>query len=84
MLLFGRLLVLYRPKIIYLVSIALFEIGSLICAVAPSPDVLIFGRAFAGVGAAGLWVAIMSIFARVRLSTTSAFILLFYSLSYEY
>ena len=68
MLLFGKLLSICYPKIIYLICIALFEVGSLICATAPSPDVLIFGRAFAGVGAAGLWIAVMSLFARVRLA----------------
>lgn len=66
MLLFGRLLSIFWPKMIYLVCIALFEIGSLICAVAPSAEVLIFGRAFAGVGAAGLWVSILFVFAQVE------------------
>ncbi|GJE92686.1 MFS general substrate transporter [Phanerochaete sordida] len=65
MLFFGRLLSISRPKAIFVVSILLFEAGSLICAVSPSADVLIFGRAFAGVGAAGLWICIMSVFARV-------------------
>ncbi|KAL7277614.1 hypothetical protein ACG7TL_008541 [Trametes sanguinea] len=65
MLLFGRILAIAWPKPVYLVSIALFEIGSLICAVAPSANVLIFGRAFAGVGASGLWISVMSVFARI-------------------
>jgi MFS family permease len=43
----------------------LFEIGSLICGVAPSSEVLIFGRAFAGVGAAGIFVSILSIIAEI-------------------
>ena len=39
--------------------------GSLICAIAPNVDVLIFGRAFAGVGAAGLFVSVISIISEV-------------------
>ncbi|KAK2038768.1 major facilitator superfamily transporter [Colletotrichum somersetense] len=45
----------YFPlKLCFLLSIFIFEIGSLICAVAPSSVVLIIGRAFAGIGAAGM------------------------------
>lgn len=65
MLLFGRLLAIFWPKAIYLICIVLFELGSLICAVSPSTDVLIFGRAFAGLGAAGLWISVMSLFAHI-------------------
>src|SRR5690606_1233516 len=36
------------------IALAIFEIGSLICAVAPSSIALIIGRAIAGVGAAGM------------------------------
>ncbi|KAG6901482.1 hypothetical protein C0995_011344 [Termitomyces sp. Mi166 len=52
-------------KPILLFSIAVFEIGSLLCAVAPSVSVLILGRAVAGFGASGLWVSIMSTIGRV-------------------
>ncbi|KAF4334007.1 major facilitator superfamily transporter [Fusarium beomiforme] len=38
----------------YLLSILIFEVGSLICGVAPSSTALIVGRAIAGVGAAGI------------------------------
>ena len=65
MLLFGRILSLAPVKIVYLLSIAIFELGSLFCAIAPSVNFLIFGRAVAGVGAAGLWIAIMSVLAQV-------------------
>lgn len=37
----------------FLAGILIFEIGSIICAVAPSSTVLIIGRAIAGCGAAG-------------------------------
>jgi MFS family permease len=41
-------------KITFLISIAVFELGSLICAVAPNSTALIVGRAIAGAGAAGI------------------------------
>ncbi|KAJ7670775.1 transporter [Mycena polygramma] len=65
MLFLGKLLAITAPKPVFLVSIAIFELGSLFCAIAPSIDFLIFGRVVAGVGAAGLWVSIMTIVAQV-------------------
>jgi MFS family permease len=65
MLFFGALLRVFPPKAVFLVSISIFELGSLFCAVAPSVDFLIFGRAVAGLGGAGLWVSIMTVMARV-------------------
>ncbi|KAJ7204773.1 ABC transporter [Mycena pura] len=62
---FGRLLVITPAKRLFLVSIFTFEIGSLLCALAPSVNVLIVGRAVAGLGGTGLWVSIMSIIARI-------------------
>ncbi|KAI1434146.1 putative efflux pump antibiotic resistance protein [Xylaria sp. CBS 124048] len=45
----------YFPlKITFLLSIFLFELGSLVCAVAPNSPALIVGRALAGLGAAGV------------------------------
>ena len=45
----------YLPlKTSYLISILIFEIGSLICAVAPNSVTLILGRAIAGIGGAGI------------------------------
>jgi MFS family permease len=70
-------------NIVYLVSIGIFEIGSLICAVAPSSkqsvyyttsmksffyfpvNVLIFGRAVAGIGCAGIYTSVLAIIAEV-------------------
>jgi len=40
---------------VYLTALAIFEIGSLICGVAPNSTALIIGRAIAGVGAAGIF-----------------------------
>jgi MFS transporter, DHA2 family, glioxin efflux transporter len=45
----------YFPlKISFLISIFIFELGSLICGVAPNSTTLIVGRAISGVGAAGI------------------------------
>ncbi|KAI8945469.1 MFS general substrate transporter [Xylaria longipes] len=45
----------YFPlKITFLLSIFIFELGSLVCAVAPNSRALIIGRALAGLGAAGV------------------------------
>ncbi|KAI0099747.1 putative efflux pump antibiotic resistance protein [Nemania sp. FL0031] len=45
----------YFPlKIVFLLSIFIFELGSLVCAVAPNSHALIVGRALAGLGAAGV------------------------------
>lgn len=45
----------YFPlKLTYLISIFIFEVGSLICGVAPNSTALIVGRAIAGFGAASI------------------------------
>ncbi|KAL8969893.1 MAG: hypothetical protein Q9197_004104 [Variospora fuerteventurae] len=44
----------FNPKHVYLASIAIFEVGSAVCASAPTSNAFITGRALAGVGAAGL------------------------------
>ncbi|KAI8634662.1 MFS general substrate transporter [Xylariaceae sp. FL1651] len=41
-------------KIVYLIAIFIFEVGSLICGVAPTSVALIVGRAITGLGAAGV------------------------------
>ncbi|CAG7920900.1 unnamed protein product [Penicillium olsonii] len=51
---FGKIYTYYSTKWTYLIALALFEAGSLICAVTPSSKGLIFGRAIAGVGSGGL------------------------------
>jgi MFS family permease len=54
-LLYGRIYTFYDPKWVFLSSIALFELGSLICGVAPSSLAFIIGRAVAGTGSAGIF-----------------------------
>ncbi len=50
----GKLYKYFSLKIYFIVAIALFELGSLICGVAPNPTALIVGRAIAGLGGAGI------------------------------
>ncbi|KAI2627379.1 MFS general substrate transporter [Hypomontagnella submonticulosa] len=51
----GKTFVLFSKKYIYLAYVAIFEIGSLVCALAPSSNALIVGRAVAGLGASGIF-----------------------------
>jgi predicted MFS family arabinose efflux permease len=50
----GKAYKFFPLKAVFLISIFIFELGSLICGVAPNSTVLIVGRAIAGVGAAGI------------------------------
>lgn len=54
-LLFGRLYTFFSIRYVFLTSILLFEIGSAICGAAPSSNILILGRAVAGLGTAGIY-----------------------------
>lgn len=50
----GKAYKFFDLKTVYLVSIFLFEVGSLVCGVAPNNEALIAGRAVTGIGAAGV------------------------------
>ncbi|KAJ2902615.1 MFS toxin efflux pump (AflT) [Zalerion maritima] len=52
---YGKLYRVFNIKITYLTAIAIFEVGSLVCATAPSSVAFIVGRAIAGMGTAGLF-----------------------------
>ncbi|RDI86257.1 hypothetical protein Vi05172_g3666 [Venturia inaequalis] len=52
---FGRIYSVFSIKYTFLTSIIIFEVGSLVCATAPSSKVLIVGRAIAGAGVGGLF-----------------------------
>ncbi|KFY65379.1 hypothetical protein V496_02610 [Pseudogymnoascus sp. VKM F-4515 (FW-2607)] len=51
---FARLILYYEQKWFYMICVLVLELGSVICATAPSSQVLIFGRAISGCGAAGI------------------------------
>lgn len=52
---YGKIYTIFSIKWVFLLAIAIFEVGSLICAVAPSSAVLIVGRAVAGIGVGGIF-----------------------------
>ncbi|KAJ7886158.1 DHA14-like major facilitator [Mycena olivaceomarginata] len=62
-LLFGRFYSFLSIKWVYVSAIVVFELGSLICGVAPSSTVLIVGRAIAGLGSSGIFSGAMIIVA---------------------
>ncbi|PHH93070.1 hypothetical protein CDD83_1355 [Cordyceps sp. RAO-2017] len=62
-LLFGKFYTFWSIKVVFLSVIGLFEVGSLVCAIAPSSVVLIVGRAVAGIGSAGIFAGALTILA---------------------
>ncbi|KAF3402031.1 Efflux pump roqT [Penicillium rolfsii] len=57
----GRLYKTFQAKWIFLSSLTIFEVGSLVCGLAPSSTVFIIGRAIAGIGIAGTFSGAMII-----------------------
>lgn len=53
-LVFGRLYTYFPIKTVFLSAMFAFEVGSVVCALAPTSVAFIAGRAVAGLGAAGL------------------------------
>lgn len=47
---FGQIYTLFSTKAVFLIGIATFEIGALVCTLAPSSAVFILGRAISGLG----------------------------------
>ena len=58
---FGHLYADYSVKVVYIVAIVIFEIGSVICATAESSKTLIVRRPIAGGGGAGLYVGTLTL-----------------------
>ena len=61
----GKLYSRYNSKWVFLIALALFEIGSLIAGVAPSSPPFIVGRALQGVGGAGVQAGYLIIVASI-------------------
>ncbi|KOC17637.1 aflT / aflT / transmembrane protein [Aspergillus flavus AF70] len=64
-LLYGKIYALFSTKWVFLVALGIFEVGSLICGVAPSSVVLIVGRAIAGVGSSGIFTGALVTIAHI-------------------
>ncbi|KAI6781011.1 uncharacterized protein J7T54_003153 [Emericellopsis cladophorae] len=52
---YGGLYKRFNVKLVYLGAVFIFEVGSLVCGVAPTSTAFIVGRAVAGIGSAGLF-----------------------------
>jgi MFS family permease len=59
----GKIFKYFSLKLTFLMTIFIFELGSLICGVAPNPIALIVGRAIAGLGGAGMATGAFTIIA---------------------
>ncbi|KAJ7652695.1 transporter [Mycena polygramma] len=65
LLFYGQLLRIFPAKWILVSAISIFEIGSLISGLAQNIDQLLAGRTVSGLGAAGIYVAIIQIISQV-------------------
>ncbi|CZR51585.1 related to MFS multidrug transporter [Phialocephala subalpina] len=57
----GKIYTYYTSKKIFLTTLFIFEVGSLICALANSSAMLIIGRAITGIGSSGLLIGSLTI-----------------------
>ncbi|OGM47489.1 aflT / aflT / transmembrane protein [Aspergillus bombycis] len=64
-LLYGKFYALFSTKWVFLIALFIFEVGSLICGIAPSSVVLIVGRAIAGVGSSGIFTGALVTIAHI-------------------
>jgi MFS family permease len=62
---FGKMYTFFNLKWVYLGATVIFEVGSIVCAAAPSSLAFIIGRAVAGLGAAGLFCGGMLILSQI-------------------
>ncbi|KAK9319075.1 major facilitator superfamily domain-containing protein [Lipomyces orientalis] len=62
-LIFGKLYTFFPVKWVFLIAIAVFEVGSAVCGAAPTSNALIVGRAVAGLGSAGIFSGALVIIA---------------------
>ncbi|KAF7299681.1 Major facilitator superfamily protein [Mycena chlorophos] len=62
---YGQLCRVFPAKWLLFIAIVIFQLGSLVCGVGQNIDALIAGRTVAGVGAAGIWVAMFQVMYQV-------------------
>jgi Major Facilitator Superfamily len=60
---YGKVYQNFNLKWIFIAVVAIFELGSLVCAVAPNSTTFIVGRAIAGLGAGGIFAGALTIIA---------------------
>lgn len=54
-LIYSQIMTVFSPRWVYLSAVVVFEVGSAVCGAARSMEMLIVGRAIAGLGGAGMW-----------------------------
>ncbi|KAJ3383073.1 hypothetical protein HDU80_001331, partial [Chytriomyces hyalinus] len=59
--LYGKLADIFGRKWVFVFALVVFELGSLVCAAAPTMEALIIGRAVAGVGGGGIFSLVLII-----------------------
>ncbi|CEJ86583.1 hypothetical protein VHEMI04147 [[Torrubiella] hemipterigena] len=62
-LVWGRIYGHFNAKWVYIFFVVVFEVGSAICGAAPSMNIMILGRAIAGIGGAGMYIGTMTLLA---------------------
>jgi MFS family permease len=61
----GQILSICPSKYVLIAEVALFQIGSLVCGIAPTMNTLIAGRAIQGAGAGAIFITVMSILSQI-------------------
>lgn len=69
---FSQWLAIFPAKHVLMFAVCTFELGSLICGVAPNMNTLIAGRAIAGLGGTGIFNAALMVITEVSTSTVLA------------
>jgi hypothetical protein len=68
---YGKLYRIFPLRWVFMTALFVFELGSLVSAVAPTSETLIAGRAIAGLGAAGMTSGALNIMAHTTPPATS-------------
>lgn len=68
---YGKLYAEIGLKWVFLAAVIIFEIGSVICAAAPSSNALIIGRAIAGMGSAGVSTGALTVSPKTKTNARS-------------
>ncbi|PVH92939.1 MFS general substrate transporter [Periconia macrospinosa] len=57
----GKIYTQFDAKLLYLICLFLFEVGSALCGAAPTMSAMIAGRVLAGLGGIGLYIGVMTL-----------------------
>lgn len=69
---FGQILTVFPSKLVFLYVIALFELGSLVSALAHNMAAMLAGRTLSGIGAAGIFMCVQQIMIETTTLATRA------------